>query len=75
MTTPRRRTHKSIILEALRRGEVVSPEVARREWRCMRLAARIHDLRKAGHVIVSLRGQGADTEARYFLIDSPEVRA
>lgn len=46
-------TQTEMILAALRRGERLTPLDALRRFGCFRLAARIDDLRRAGHEIVT----------------------
>lgn len=59
-----------IILEMLKRGPVTVP-MARAAAGCERLAARINDLRRAGHSIVTvdLRLPNGKTVAEYHLKD------
>ena len=61
-------TQANQILSALKRGEKLTPLQALRKYGCMRLAARIKDLRDAGHDINTtlIRTQGARV-ARYSL--------
>lgn len=61
-------TQTTQILSALKRGEKLTPLQALRKYGCMRLAARIKDLRDAGHDINTtvIRTQGARV-ARYSL--------
>lgn len=47
-TDPSKRTQCDAIFEALQRGETLTPYEALRRFGCMRLAARINDLRKQG---------------------------
>lgn len=48
-------THNQQILEYLKKGATISPLAALNMFGCFRLAARIHDLRKAGHNIRTIR--------------------
>ena len=41
------------ILAALKRGQVITPLDAMQDFNCMRLAARINDLRAMGHEIIT----------------------
>ena len=61
-------TQTTQILSALKRGEKLTPLQALRKYGCMRLAARIKDLRDAGYEINTTltRTQGARV-ARYSL--------
>ena len=45
------KTQSQRILEALQAGGKITPADALRRFRCFRLAARINDLRRAGHAI------------------------
>ncbi len=47
-----RATHSGLILEALKSGRQLTALEALDEFGCFRLAARIHDLRKAGHNVL-----------------------
>ena len=59
------------ILEHLRTGQPLTQDTARELFGCMRLASRISELKKAGHVILSLRNdQGCAT----YLLLSDEGR-
>lgn len=51
------------ILAALKQGATITPIGALREFGCLRLAARICDLREAGHSIE--RSWGTDGEKRW----------
>ncbi len=44
-------TQEAMILEALQAGRELTPLDSLREFGCLRLAARIYDLRQAGHRI------------------------
>lgn len=44
-------TQSEMILEALQRGEAVTPLFALQRFGCFRLGARIWDLKQAGHEI------------------------
>jgi hypothetical protein len=45
-------TQERQILEALQAGDVLTPADALRRFGCMRLAARVYDLKRDGHAIV-----------------------
>ena len=49
-------SQNSYILEHLQTGKTLSPIEALIDFRCFRLAARINELRKAGHNIVTHKG-------------------
>lgn len=50
------------ILEHLRTGQPITQDQARAEYGVMRLASRISELKKTGHIILSLRNdQGCAT--------------
>lgn len=58
---------KDKVLEHLRTGQPLTQDQARAEYGVMRLASRISELKKAGHVILSLRNdQGCAT---YLLLE------
>jgi len=46
-------THTDQILDALHRGESITPLEALQRFGCLRLGARIWDLRRAGHPVIS----------------------
>jgi hypothetical protein len=46
---------KDLVLEHLRTGRPITQDAARELFGCMRLASRISELKKAGHIILSLR--------------------
>jgi len=59
----------AMILDALRSGRSLTPHDALREYKCFRLAARVYDLRKEGHNIVTMWERGANKRwARYVLL-------
>ena len=61
---------KDLVLEHLRTGQSLTQDQARAEYGVMRLASRISELKKAGHVILSLRNdQGCAT---YLLLEGRE---
>lgn len=64
-------TQTEIILEMLKTGPVTVP-MARAHAKCERLAARIKDLRMAGHQIITERftTPGGASAARYSLVTS-----
>jgi len=57
--------HTIQILRHLKTKDSISPMEALEEYGCYRLAARIYDLRSAGHNIVT--NQSSDGMARYQL--------
>jgi len=58
---------KDKILEHLRTGRPITQDTARELYGCMRLASRISELKKSGHLILSLRNdQGCAT---YLLLE------
>lgn len=66
--TSRRATQRASILAALRAGRVLDVPTVQREFGCFRLAARIAELRREGHIVLTLRSETADGFARYLLI-------
>jgi hypothetical protein len=58
-----------MILEALKRGRKITPLEALRNYGCLRLGARIYDLKKAGHAITREMVELADGKhvARYSM--------
>jgi|GEM_PF-4877310 len=54
----RHRTQKDKVLEHLRSGKPIDQDTAQALYGVRRLAARISELKKAGHVILSLRCGG-----------------
>lgn len=55
-------TQKAAILAHLREGRSLTQDLARELYGCMRLASRISELRRQGHLILSLRNrQGTAT--------------
>lgn len=48
-------SQSDLILDHLRRQGAITPLVALRAYGCMRLAARIRDLRRAGYRIATIR--------------------
>lgn len=61
---------KDLVLEHLRTGQPLTQDTARELFGCMRLASRISELKKAGHVILSLRHQTG--VAVYLLLEGRE---
>jgi hypothetical protein len=51
MTDNDKRSQCVKILEYLREGHVINTKIARRKFKCERLASRINDLKKRGHAI------------------------
>ena len=72
-----RRTQKGMILEWLRSGKSITPKEAEDLCGCMRLAAVICDLRKAGYEIEmhtctsKNKIGGISNYAKYTLIEEP----
>ena len=61
-------TQTDMILAHLQAGESITPMEALRAFGCFRLAARIKDIRDAGHdVDMVLEGDGEKKWARYSL--------
>ena len=65
-------THNTAILKHLKRYHDITPMEALRKFRCLRLSARIYDLRQQGHDIVTVpethKHKGVTkTYARYVL--------
>lgn len=54
----RKQTQSEMILAALSKGARLTALDALKRFRCFRLAARIRDLRKAGHAIQSRQVKG-----------------
>ncbi|KDN14029.1 hypothetical protein BGI40_01585 [Snodgrassella communis] len=53
------------ILQYLKDGNSITPLDALRKFGCMRLGARIYDLKQAGHVINTLMVKDEKSGARY----------
>ena len=62
---------KDLVLEHLKTGAPITQDTARELYGCMRLASRISELKKAGHIILSLRHE---TGVAVYLLLSPEGR-
>lgn len=73
MTDPTKKSQKALILEYMEEHGSITPLEAERHIGCMRLGARIWDLRHDGYdiiselVVVETRGGGRATVARYRL--------
>lgn len=73
MTDPTKRNQKEMILEWLEAHGTITPREAEIQFGCMRLGARIWDLRHEGHeivkemVIVPTRNGGTARVAQYRL--------
>ena len=73
MTDPKKKSQKALILEYMEAHGSITPLEAERHIGCMRLGARIWDLRRDGYNIVSemveveTRNGGRATVARYRL--------
>lgn len=52
MTDPTKKTQKDMILEHLEKNGSITPLEAQKLYGCMRLGARIWDLRHEGHEII-----------------------
>ena len=58
----RQARQKVMVLKHLQTGQSLTQDTAREKYGCRHLASRISELKKAGHVILSLRnGQGCAT--------------
>ena len=65
---PDNRTHSEWVLDMLQRGHSITPIDALHGCGCMRLSARIYDLRRAGYKIeVKREKKGKAVYARYYL--------
>jgi hypothetical protein len=64
------KTQNELILSHLRRRKTISPVEAMISYGVMRLASRIHELRTAGHNIVTAmkRDEAGHAYARYILV-------
>jgi hypothetical protein len=63
------------ILAALQEGRAITPQLALRRFDCFRLAARIYELRKAGHHIITHWEKSPDKRwARYVLLHTARAR-
>jgi hypothetical protein len=60
LTTVSTVAQRAAILAALQSGRAITPMIALHEFKCFRLAARIHDLRKSGCPIVTFWGTNGD---------------
>ena len=73
MTDPTKKNQKDLILAYLEAHGSITPLEAQREFGCLRLGARIWDLRKDGYAIISekvtvpTRNGGKAVVARYRL--------
>lgn len=73
MTDPTKKSQKELVLAYMEAHGSITPLEAERHIGCMRLGARIWDLRREGYdiiselVIVETRGGGRATVARYRL--------
>ena len=70
-------TQSDRILSALERGAAISPLTALERYGCMRLAARIDELRRAGHNIKTtmVHEKTGKRYALYYIPIEPEQRA
>lgn len=71
MENPHTSTQNANILAALRAGKRVTPMDALHKFGCFRLAARIYELRLAGHRIVTFR-EGEKRLAVYRLLKAAQ---
>ena len=62
---------KDKVLEHLRTGQPITQDTARELYGVMRLASRISELKRVGHIILSLRHE---TGVAVYLLLSPEGR-
>ena len=61
-------TQEQQILKHLKQGLTIDPMIALRRYGCLRLAARIHDLRAKGHQIkTEMENDGDKKWAVYYL--------
>jgi hypothetical protein len=62
-------SQNEMILAALTKGDRLTPQDALRRFGCFRLAARVKDLKRAGHVIATeiIEVDGGARVARYSL--------
>ena len=67
-----RRKQSELILDWLRQGNRIDPMVALVKFNCLRLAARIYDLREDGHEIITrpIETKSGKTVAQYALVRS-----
>ena len=69
-------TQTARILHALQHGDRLTPIDALRRFGCLRLAARVYDLKAAGHDIQERLVRVGDTEvAEYSLVPAGELFA
>src|SRR3990167_760038 len=68
-------TQEDSILEALKRGEKITPLEALKYHNCMRLGARIFDLKQKGHDIKTkmVHGENGKIYASYYLDNMKEL--
>jgi hypothetical protein len=62
-----KQTQEARILESLRHGEWLTPRSAVAKFDCVRLGARIYDLRRKGYVIQADRALGKARYAIYYM--------
>lgn len=58
-------TQAELILAHMKAGKTITQLGALREFHCLRLGARIHDLKRAGHPITKRMVTHPRTKARY----------
>ena len=63
----KKRTQAQAILEYLQRGWRLTPFGALELFGCLRLGARIHELRRAGYPIMKEMAKGPKSYAVYYL--------
>lgn len=70
-----RKSQKTKILEYMKTGKNINPKIAEKICNTMRLAARISDLRKDGHVIGSSRVtiENGTWFSQYWLVKEAEA--
>jgi hypothetical protein len=65
-------TQNDQILAALKQGKTISPLSALREFGCMRLAARIYDLKQDGHEINAVKRKNSNASwVEYEMAQDP----
>lgn len=72
--TQKRKTHSQLALEWMEQRGEITPLDAIRHFGCMRLAARIHDLRRAGHDIRDRKIRTLDGCGSYKAYRMPGAR-
>lgn len=70
-------TQTNMILQYMASGKSITPLCALKKYGCMRLGARIYDLRREGHTIYDIMEHNSKTGKRYkryFLASSAFMR-